>query len=93
MTTKSSGAKRRLSQEQLTQLPAFLANGAEFYGFTGAYWTHERVGYVIQQEFAVVYEARQVGRILALINWTRQKPQKKAAQQSLVVSQPKSDKL
>ena len=82
LTTKSPGGKSRLSEAELSKLPSFLEQGSEFYGFSGSYWTHARVGYVINQEFKVQYEDKQVGRILALINWTRQKPQKKDAQQS-----------
>ena len=81
LTTKSSGYKRRLSDEQLASLPKLLEQGAEFYEFTGDYWTHERVRYVIEKEYNIVYEVKQVGRIVALINWTRQKPQKKEAKQ------------
>jgi transposase len=81
-TTKSSGCKRRLSELELSTLPNFLEKGSEFYGFSGSYWTHARVGYVINKEFNVQYEDKQVGRILVLINWTRQKPQKKDAKQS-----------
>ena len=82
-TVKLSGYQRRLSSEQLAQLPKFLEQGAEFYGFTGAYWTHDRVKYVISKEFNVDYEVKQVGRILDLIGWTWQKPQKKEAKQDL----------
>jgi transposase len=82
-TVKVPGYQRRLSAEQLAQLPKFLAQGAEFYEFTGAYWTHERVRYVINKEFNVDYEAKQAGRILDLIGWTWQKPQKKEAKQDL----------
>ena len=83
LTAKPPGYQRRLSAEQLATLPAFLEQGAEFYGFTGDYWTHERVRHVIATEYQVVYQVKQVGRILALINWTRQKPQKKEAKQDL----------
>ena len=44
---------------------------------------YERVRHVIETEYQVVYQVKQVGRILALINWTRQKPQKKEAKQDL----------
>lgn len=83
MTSKPPGYQRRLSNEQLGQLPGFLEQGSEFYEFTGAYWTHERVKYVIYKEFGVDYETRQVGRIIDLIGWTWQKPQKKEAKQDL----------
>jgi transposase len=82
LTSKSPGGQSRLSEIELSKLPNLLEKGSESYGFSGDYWTHARVGYVINQEFNVQYEDKQVGRILALINWTRQKPQKKDAQQS-----------
>lgn len=83
LNLKSPGYRRRLSDEQLADLPAVLEQGAEFYGFTGSHWTCERVRQVIEKEFEVEYEVKQVGRILALINWTRQKPQKKDVRQDL----------
>ena len=83
LTTKIPGSKSQLSSSQLEELPKFLKKGSEFYGFEGAYWTHSRVGYVINKEFKVQYEDRQAGRILDKINWTRQKPQKKEAKQNL----------
>lgn len=83
MSIKGKGLTRRLSGDELKELPGFLKKGTAFYGFEGAYWTHARVGFVIKQEFEVDYENKQVGRILAIINWTSQKPQKKDARQSL----------
>jgi transposase len=83
LTTKRVGAKCRLSDENLKELPILLSKGAVFHGFDGAYWTHARVGHVIKEHFQVSYEDRQVGRILEKINWTRQKPQKKEAKQDL----------
>ena len=80
---KPPGYRRRLSAEQLAELPELLERGAEFYGFTGEYWTHGRVTQIIEEEFKVIYEKKQVGRILDLIKWTRQKPQKKDAKQDL----------
>lgn len=80
---KSPGYKRRLSAEQLAQLATLLEKGSQFYGFPGDYWTHQRVKQVIEEEFKVEYEKKQVGRILELIKWTRQKPQKKDARQDL----------
>jgi transposase len=74
------GPKPRLSKEELQQLPQFLERGAESYGFRGNVWTRARVGQVIKQEFGVVYSARQVGRLLQEIGWTRQKPMERADQ-------------
>jgi transposase len=38
------------------------------------------VGQVIQEEFGVTYSDSHVGRLLAKIGWTRQKPTTQAAQ-------------
>lgn len=78
---KHLGATARLCDDQRDALPKLLAEGAESYGFTGDYWTCARVKFVIEQAYGVVYEIKQVGRILGKIDWTRQKPQKKDAQQ------------
>lgn len=83
LNRKPPGYQRRINDEQLAELPKLLEQDAEYYGFSGSYWTHERVREVIKQEFQVEYEVKQVGRILALIGWTRQKPQKKEVKQDL----------
>jgi transposase len=88
ISQKRLGAKSRLSTEQLANLPDFLSKGSEYYEFTGDYWSgtppaYKRVKYVIEKEFGVIYEIKQVGRILEKIKWTLQKPQKKDAQQDL----------
>lgn len=94
ISQKRVGATPRIGAEQLDKLPAFLEKGAESYGFTGDYWTHNRVKFVLEKEYKAVYGVKQVGRILAKIGWTRQKPQKKAAQQDAIkVTQWKDEDL
>ena len=74
------GAAKRLTTEERAQLPTLLAKGAEHFGFRGDVWTRLRVAKVIEREFAVSYSPRHVGRILAEIAWTRQKPVQRASQ-------------
>lgn len=74
------GPKKRLTDEQLKQLPGLLEQGAEAYGFRGDVWTRSRVGEVIRQTFGVSYTDTHVGRLLKQIGWTRQKPQQRASQ-------------
>ncbi|NJR76013.1 MAG: winged helix-turn-helix domain-containing protein [Scytonema sp. CRU_2_7] len=83
LSQKRLGAKPRLSTEQLMELPEFLSKGSESYDFTGDYWTQKRVKYVIEKEYSIIYEVKQVGRILKKIGWTSQKPQKKDAKQDI----------
>src|SRR5215216_5838855 len=49
------GPTRRLSAEQLAQLPCLLARGAEAFGFIGEVWTAKRVAVVIRDAFGVRY--------------------------------------
>ena len=84
VSEKHLGAKSRLSEEELAKLPEFLSKGSEYYKFTGDYWTYKRVKYVIEKEYGIIYEVKQVGRILKKIGWTWQKPQKKDAKQNLI---------
>jgi transposase len=81
---KREGKKSRLNEAQLAKLPSLLSKGAILYGFEGDYWTQERVKYVIEKEFNVFYCTKQVGRILDKIGWTRQKPQKKTFNKTLL---------
>jgi transposase len=69
-----------LSTEQLNQLPALLAKGAEHFGFRGAVWTRRRVAAVIQREFGVTYTPTHVGRLLKRLGWSRQQPVARASQ-------------
>lgn len=84
LSMPSPGRKSRLSAEQLSDLPKLLSQGSVSYDFTGEYWTHNRVKYVIEKAYGVVYEEKQVGRILKKIGWSLQKPQKTEAKQDAV---------
>jgi transposase len=74
------GAPRRLSPAQLARLPALLHQGPTAYGFRGDLWTRSRVAAIIRLEFGVCYHPRHVGRLLALIRWSPQKPTRRARQ-------------
>jgi transposase len=79
-TRTSPGAPRRLSPDQLAELPALLAHGAPAFGFLGDVWTRARVAAVIKREFGVTYHPDHVGRLLKAIGWTVQKPTERATQ-------------
>ena len=78
---KPAGATARLTTEQLAQLVQELKKEAEQHGFPGQVWTRPRVNEVIKRLFGVSYDPSQVGRLLKKVEWTRQKPQRKARQQ------------
>jgi transposase len=74
------GAPRRLSTEERQRIPALLKRGAESFGFRGDLWTCPRVAKVIEREFGVKYHPAHVSRILKELNWTPQKPIRRAKQ-------------
>lgn len=74
------GPEPGLSPDELDRLPKLLNKGAEHYGFRGAVWTRARVGKVIDEHFGRSYSEQHVGRLLAKIGWTLQKPQQRASQ-------------
>jgi transposase len=76
----SPGPTPRLSAEQLAQLPALLAGGAEAFGFIGEVWTAKRVAAVIREAFRVRYHPDHVGRLLRAAGWSPQKPIRRATQ-------------
>src|ERR687893_146533 len=75
-----AGAPRRLAAEKLARLPALLHRGPGAYGFRGELWTRARVAAIIRLEFGVSYHPRHVGRLLAAIRWSPQKPARRARQ-------------
>ncbi len=74
----SPGAPAKLQPEQVAQLPALLARGAEAFGFRGQVWTAARVAQVIKREFGVSYHPTHCGRLLSAIKHSRQKPESRA---------------
>ena len=74
------GRQPKLTAEQLAQLPALLAQGAEAWGFQGEVWTTRRIAAVIEQAFGVRYHPAHVSRLLRAIGWRPQKPVVRATQ-------------
>lgn len=74
------GAPRRLTAEPLAQRPDFLRRGAEAYGFRGQVWTCGRRAAVIRLVCGVSSHPGHVSRILQQIQWSPQKPLRRARQ-------------
>ena len=72
---KPGRARSRLTPTQWQQLRQYLAAGAKAAGFATAGWTRHRVRGLIEHHFGVRYSLVQVGRILAKLNYTLQRPQ------------------
>jgi transposase len=72
------GRPAKLSRAQLKKLPALLLRGALAWGYGTELWTTERVAKVIEREFGVHFHRAHVGRLLADLGWTCQKPERRA---------------
>ena len=70
----------RLTSEQLEAIPELLTAGAESFGFFGDVWTCARIATVLRLEFGVSYHKAHVSRLLKQLNWTPQKPIRRASQ-------------
>ena len=79
---RAPGMARRLPRARWRQLRALLRRGAEAQGFHGALWTRQRVATLIEREFGVVYSARHVSRLLAEMDWSVQRPLRRARQRN-----------
>jgi transposase len=77
----ASGAKRRLSDLQLSQLEQLLRQGAPAHGYANQLWTAARVAALIRRHFGVEYHPDYVRQLLRQrLQWTSHKPQKRASQ-------------
>lgn len=74
------GRQAALTDEQLRQLPALLARGAQAFGFQSDRWTAARIAIALKQVFGVSYHASHISRLLRkhYPNW-REGTQTKAA--------------
>jgi transposase len=74
------GPRPKLAAEQRDRIPELLARGAEAYGFAGDVWTTARATAVIERELGVRYHPAHVSRLLRALDWSVQKPIRRATQ-------------
>jgi transposase len=72
------GRPTRLEARQVRRLPALLRKGALAWGYTTDLWTTTRIAEVIRREFGIRFHRAHVGRLLAKLNWSCQKPERRA---------------
>lgn len=78
-STPRDGAKlRKLSLKQRERLVRLLLKGPLAHGYRTDLWTLRRVGEVIEQHFRVHYHPGHVWKILRQLDWTAQKPERRA---------------
>ena len=78
-----AGPKPRLTDEQITELEGLLLKGAKANGWHNDLWSAHRVAQMIRRHFGVEYHTEHVRKVIRRrLNWSSQKPQKKARQRN-----------
>jgi len=74
------GPPSRLTRQQKVLLVAHLMAGPLAHGYRTDLWTTLRVAEVIRRQFGIRYHRDHVGRLLHTLQWTCQKPERRATQ-------------
>ncbi len=69
-----AGRPPKLTAEQLLGLEEELIRGPRAWGYSTELWTTQRVADLIQRRFGVRYHRDHVGRVLAQMGWSCQRP-------------------
>lgn len=72
------GRPTKLRPAQIKKLPALLLRGALAWGYSTDLWTTTRIASVIDRQFKVRFHRAHVGRLLADLHWSCQKPERRA---------------
>jgi transposase len=78
----SPGRPSKLTATQRRKLVRRLVRGAMAYGYQTDLWTTGRIAYLIEREFGVRYHADHVGRLMHDLDWSHQKPQRRALERN-----------
>ena len=74
------GRPPKFTARQRGRLPRLLAQGATAWGFATDLWTTGRIATLIRQRFGVRLHRAHVGRVLAALGWSCQKPERRAVE-------------
>ena len=76
----SPGRPPKLKVAQQRRLLRVLLKGPLTHGYNTNVWTTARIAEVITREFGVSYHRDHVGRLMHSLNWSHQKPEKRAVE-------------
>ena len=76
----SPGRPLKLKPAQQRRLLRLLLKGPLAHGYHTNVWTTARIAEVIRREFGVSYHRDHVGRLMHGLNWSHQKPEKRAVE-------------
>jgi len=77
-----AGRKPKLNAKQLRRVDVALRRGARAHGFQTSLWTLPRVALVIERITGIKYHPGHVWRILQQLDWSLQRPAKKAKERN-----------
>jgi len=72
------GRPSKLTSKQTRQLVTVLLEGPIACGYRTDLWTTQRIADMIEAKFGVRYHRDHVGRLMHRLNWTPQKPERRA---------------
>lgn len=72
------GRPARLTAKQLKRLERELERGAPAHGYTGDFWTLERIGQLIRQLLEVRYHPSGVWHLMQRLGWSSQRVQRRS---------------
>lgn len=75
---KAPGRPSQLSAKQLARLDHELQKGAYAHGYAEDYWTLDRIGRLIWDQFAVRYHPSAVWHLMKRMGWSCQRPQRRS---------------
>lgn len=76
------GRPSKLSEREKKRLLRLLLAGAIANGYRTDLWTTARIAEVIKRHFDVQYHRDHIGRLMAGLRWTYQKPEKRALERN-----------
>jgi transposase len=76
----SPGRPPKLKAAQQRRLLRVLTKGPLAQGYNTNVWTTARIAEVIARQFGVSYHRDHVGRLMHSLNWSHQKPEKRAVE-------------
>lgn len=76
----SPGRPHKLKARQEARLLQLLLKGPLARGYRTNLWTTKRIARLIEEEFGVCYHPHHIGRLMHRLQWSHQKPERRAAE-------------
>jgi transposase len=78
----ATGRPPKMSDQQKTKLLKLLLQGPMAFGWRTDVWTTRRVAELIRKKFSIDYHFTHVARILHALDWSPQKPERRALERN-----------